>query len=907
MKSIWLASVAAFVLPAAVLPTAALAQQARTAATADSADLNEIIVTATRRSQVLSDVPIAVSAIGAEQLQHSGGSDIRQLNQLAPSLLVSSATNESNGAARIRGIGTVGENPGLESSVAVFIDGVYRSRTGVGLNDLGPIERVEVLRGPQGTLFGRNASAGLINITTAMPKFEFGGQGEVSYGNYNNIRVLGSLTGPVMGDKVAFRLDGVYNKRDGYLKDVVSGRDLANHDRFLVRGQLLIKPSDDLSIRLIGDYNQKNEECCGAAILAPLQNLARNPTTGEVLFPPNSIAALITSLGGIYRVPTDGSKYVRETSITPGASYDQRTRDWGLSGEVNWDLGAATLTSITAYRDFKNKSAQDADFNKLDILRRSDQNRQFRTFTQEVRLQGVAFNDRLDFLVGGFYAHETLRTDDDLVYGNDYERFINAQLAGLAAFGPGGTVAGVAAAAGYVPPAGQSLLNNTGIVQGGYFKQTSNNYAFFTHNVISIIPDKVMLTVGARYTNEKKELEGKFISNNNLCGALRSAPAFVGAPLATNLARSAVTSLACVINNTVPPGFNTGDPGTERKEDRFTGTVVLSVKPIDELLAYASYSRGYKSGGFNLDTSALDAPCNLATDEKPTGGNLKCSERRALPANTPGNARAEASDLQFAAETVDAFEIGAKLDLRQFKLNAALFYQKFDNFQLNTFNGVNFEVTNVAACADDLGGRDKDLINNNSACSGKRKAGVTSKGVEIEAFLFPMPDVTLTTGITYTNTRYAKNLTGLNGASLPSTLFQLPGSTLSNSSDYVVTGSAAWTPKINEDFSSLLYFDFRYSSALNTGSDLDFEKIQKGYVISNARIGLYGKDQRWGVELWAQNLFNTLYQQVAADAPLQGSGTFRAVQSGMAATANQVFITFPAEPRMYGVTLRTKF
>jgi outer membrane receptor protein involved in Fe transport len=898
MKSIWLASVAALVLPATCLPAAAQAQTATTTAAADEVDPNIITVTATRRTQALSDVPVAVTAIGMEQLRNSGGNDIRQLNQLAPSLLVSSATNESNGAARIRGVGTVGENPGLESSVAVFIDGVYRSRTGVGLTDLGELDRIEVLRGPQGTLFGRNASAGLLNITTAKPKFEFGGIGEATYGNFNNIRVMGGLTGPILGDKVAFRIDGLYNKRDGFLRDVTSGRDLNDRDRFLIRGQLLIQPNDDLSIRLIGDYNQKNEECCGAAFLAPTVNLSRD-ANGQVVTSPNSVRALITSLGGNYRLPTDNAKYIYETSITPGEGYEQRTRDWGLSGELNWDLGPGTLTSITAYREFRNRAAQDADFNNIDILRRDDQNRKFQTFTQELRFQGNAFDDRLDYLVGAFYAHETLRTDDNLKYGNDYERYVNAQI--------GNTLPLLAGLVGFTPAPGQSLLNNTGIVQGGFFKQTSRNYAFFTHNVFAIVPDKLDLTLGARYTNENKKLESVAITNNNLCGALRAAPAFTGPTAALNAARAGATALSCVINNNAV-NFNKGDPGTERPEDEFTGTVVLSYKPTDRLLTYASYSRGYKAGGFNLDTSALDAPCNLTTDlGNPATGLPSCATRRARPAFTPGNARPEATDLQFEQETVDAFEIGAKLDLREFKLNVAAFYQKFNNFQLNTFNGVNFEVANIAGCADDLGGRDRDLINENSTCTGKSRPGLISKGVEIEALIFPMPDLTVSTGVTYTNTNYAKNLTGTNGASLSPVLFQLPGARISNSSDYVVTGSVAWTPKITEDLSSLFYFDFRYMSELNTGSDLDFEKRQPGFAVANARIGIYGKDQVWGIEFWGQNIFNALYQQVAADAPLQGGGTFNAVARGLAPTANQLFITFPAEPRTYGVTVRTRF
>src|SRR6185295_986022 len=141
----------------------------------------DIVITAQGRRQLLQDVPLAVQAVGADQLQNSGANDIRQLNQLAPSLLVSSTGTEANGSARIRGVGTVGDNPGLESSVAVFVDGVYRSRSGVGLNELGEVERVAVLRGRQGTFFGRNASAGLLHIITRRPEFEFGGNVELTY------------------------------------------------------------------------------------------------------------------------------------------------------------------------------------------------------------------------------------------------------------------------------------------------------------------------------------------------------------------------------------------------------------------------------------------------------------------------------------------------------------------------------------------------------------------------------------------------------------------------------------------------------------------------------------------------------------------------------------------------------
>jgi outer membrane receptor protein involved in Fe transport len=230
----------------------------------DTSATDEIVVTAQGRAQQLADVPLAISAVTAEQLQNSGASDIRQLNQVAPSLLVSSTGSEANGSARIRGIGTVGDNPGLESSVAVFIDGVYRSRSGIGLNELGEIERVEVLRGPQGTLFGRNASAGILSIVSKSPNFAgFSGGAEATYGNYDLWRFSGNVNVP-LGETIAARVDGVYVKRDGFYNDPANNTDVNDRNRYFVRGQLLFEPSSDLSVRIIGDYTKRDEKCCGA-------------------------------------------------------------------------------------------------------------------------------------------------------------------------------------------------------------------------------------------------------------------------------------------------------------------------------------------------------------------------------------------------------------------------------------------------------------------------------------------------------------------------------------------------------------------------------------------------------------------------------------------------------------------
>jgi outer membrane receptor protein involved in Fe transport len=279
---------------------------------------DEIVITAQGRTQVLQDVPISVTAISAETMQNSGATDIRQLNQLAPSLLVSSTGSEANGSARIRGIGTVGDNPGLESSVAVFIDGVYRSRSGIGLNELGEIERVEVLRGPQGTLFGRNASAGLINIISKKPnQKEMEGYGEASYGNFDFMRAAAGITGP-LGGGLAYRLDGVYVQRDGFLKvaNPQNGTEsrVNDRDRYFVRGQLSYEASDALSIRLIGDYTKRDESCCGAVFIQTQES--RNTTPGSPaglgIFP-NRIVPILTALGETF--PSGNDPFNRIISV----------------------------------------------------------------------------------------------------------------------------------------------------------------------------------------------------------------------------------------------------------------------------------------------------------------------------------------------------------------------------------------------------------------------------------------------------------------------------------------------------------------------------------------------------------------------------------------------------------------
>ena len=885
-------------------------------------DGSVILVTAQGRSQALADVPVAISAVNAETLQNSGANDIRQLNQVAPSLLVSSTGTEANGSARIRGIGTVGDNPGLESSVPVFIDGVYRSRSGIGLNELGEIDRVEVQRGPQGTLGGRNSSAGLISIYSKKPDFEFGASGEATYGNYDFLRLGGSITGPI-SETIAARIDGIYVRRDGFYRDTTNNTDVNDRNRYFVRGQLLFEPTEDISFRLIGDYTFRDEKCCAATYVDNSVNQfignLNNPSTPLAPLQPtgNNIINVLRDLGQPLAAFNQG--YSRNIYVSPGRSFAGKTKDYGVSGELNWDLGGARLTSITAYREYRSGQASDTDYGTVDILYRApsdDAYRQFHTFTQEVRLQGEAFGGALDWLVGGFYANEKLTARDNLRFGSQYGRFATCRiisgggLAGL--YSPGSpscvvpgvgpaTIAGASGASGPdIVAAFTALdsLNNLGSTIDTY-RQEGNNWALFTHNIVHIT-DRLDLTVGLRYTSDRKNFAATFGNDNTRCTQIQGLVTddlVSPNPTARALA-GALIGLGCQGNATAE--LNGVSINDKRKEDRFTGTAILSYKPIDDLLLYASYARGYKAGGFNLDRSALKAP--IVTSTTPPSSTFAAV----------GGAQALVRNLQFDPELVDSYEIGAKYATGPFSLSLAAFRSEFSNFQLNTFNGTVFLVQNINGCKNLVGGStaDTDLSASTGSCAaGDVTYGVRTQGFELEALLVPVRDFRVAAGLTYASTKYRGDLVGnRTGAPLDPALRKLPGDNLSNAPELVATGSVTWTPELgNSGLTGLLYIDGRMTSDYNTGSDLFPQKEQDGYALFNARVGIRGAEERWALELWAQNIFDEDYAQVAFNSPFQAGTTSAPFVDPQYPGGRQIFSQFLAEPRTYGITGRFRF
>ncbi|QYU70180.1 TonB-dependent receptor [Leptolyngbya sp. 15MV] len=395
-RALLLAGAAAFAIPSAVQ-----AQDVDAAPQAERANTgNEIIVTATKREQTLQEIPVAVSVTTAETIERNQVRDLRDLQTLVPSLKVAQLQSSANTNFLIRGFGNGANNAGIEPSVGVFVDGVYRSRSASQITDLPDVERVEVLRGPQSTLFGKNASAGVISIVTKKPEFQFGGLVEASYGNYDAIVGKGLVTGPI-SQNIAFSLAGGVNKRDGYLTDLGTGNRSNDRDRWFARGQLLFEGNGPLSVRLIGDYDKIDEICCGVV------NLQRSAASSAVI-----------AVGGQLPNPADPFADV----IYSNFDSTNDIKNWGLSGQVDLELGALTLTSITGYRESRAITNQDSDFTSADLIGRKFDDVGLETFTQEVRLSG-GIGDRINFLLGGFYFKEDIDQANEIFFGDDFRPY----------------------------------------------------------------------------------------------------------------------------------------------------------------------------------------------------------------------------------------------------------------------------------------------------------------------------------------------------------------------------------------------------------------------------------------------------------------------------------------------------
>jgi iron complex outermembrane receptor protein len=534
------------------MPTMALAADGDDATASSDDALPSITVTARRRAEDAQSVPAALSVVSGDLLDRSYTVNTQNLTTLVPALNYSSA-NPRNTAFTIRGLGSsvvaVSQaNDGLESGVGFYVDQVYHARPATAAFDFSDIEQIEVLRGPQGTLFGKNTTAGAINITSRAPSFTSGATEEFSYGERNFMQAKVSATGGLIDDVLAFRVSGLITRRDGVIHNVVTGRDQNTIGNQAVRGQLLFKPTANFQFRLIADFASFKSDCCGQVYLRVGQSL--RPAARQ--YP--ALAA-----GQNYSPPSLNA-YDRVFDIDAALGVD--TNEGGVSGTADWDLGPVTLTSVSAWRFWNWDAANDRDYTGLPIQitqhipSRQDQ------FSEELRIASNG-NGRLGYVAGLYYFHQKILGRPISIYGP------------LAAYWLIGPTTGTNNTA--VPG---SLLDGYG--QDGRTRFTTDSYAAFAE--VNWRPiDSITLTGGLRYTQEEKS---GFYTTNVYGGLATTNTALINAKLS-------------VLR---PQTYSASD-----SDGSLSGRANIAWQASDDVMGYVSFARGFKSGGINMSGLPLNA------------------------------------------------------------------------------------------------------------------------------------------------------------------------------------------------------------------------------------------------------------------------------------------------------------
>lgn len=603
--------------------TALIPATAQDDETSEARTLDTIVVSSTKREQTLQDTPIAVTVVGEDVLEKAEIIDVIDLQSVVPSLQVSQATSTIQTAFTIRGFGSASNNAGIEPSVGVFVDGVYRSRPSAALSDLLNVSRVEVLRGPQSTLFGKNASVGVISVVTKAPEFETGGSVSATYGNNQTVRLVGDLTGPIT-EQLAFRLAGSYNTSDGYTTNLTTGNGVNDRNRFALQGQLLFQPSEDLSFRLIADYDEIDEACCISS------NVVAGPAT----------LGIINVIGDI--VLEDPFSYEYFATFDPS----NELTNHGLSLTAEKVFSFADLTSITAYRKGENSTLYDIDQSTADILN-SYNDGESETFTQELRLTSNTTNATFDWLVGAYFFDESIDFPGGLDYGADarafYDPFYGSFFPGLLDL--------VEAGFGITPGLLRSDATRTLELRG----QENTSWSLFG-TVDWHLTDQLTATLGIGYIYDEKEAYVTQINDD----------------LWSQLDLSSINP-ALVALQTLPQTFpipNQFEDGRS-EDDEVTYNLRLAYDFSDNLNVYGSYATGFKATAWNLSRDSRPTPevFQQIVDAGLATTNLRPGGRLAEP------------------ETSEVFELGLKAQYDTFSTNIAIFEQAVNDFQTNVLTG----------------------------------------------------------------------------------------------------------------------------------------------------------------------------------------------------------------------------
>ena len=860
LRTALLAGAAGFAITA---PTTAFAQDSDLPELADENDSSVIIVTASKREQTLQETPISVSVTTGETLENAQIRDVLDLQTVTPSLRVSQLQTSSASTFIIRGFGNGDNNFGIEPSVGVFIDGVFRSRSAAALGDLPNVQRIEVLNGPQSTLFGKNASAGVISVVTREPQFEFGGSVEAVYGNFNTMVLKGDLTGP-LSDTVAWSVDGNYQRRDGYADIVNLDEEQNDRDRYSVRGQLLFEPTSDFRARAIVDYSKIDEICCQVGALV------NGPT-----------AAGIAAVGGQIADPADFYEYNAFLNVVP----TNEVENYGASLQMDYNAGPIAFTSITAYRELRNSFLSDIDYSSADIAneRRAQE---VDTFTQEVRITSD-FDGPINFLLGGYYFDEKISQDSSIENGADIRNFFEI----LAGQDPVAVLTGQptlfnqleapVAAGGF--GFGQETIFSTPLLTSETFAMDNTSWSIF--GTVDFEPvDGLVLTGGFNYTDDKKDFALSQTSFDPLAqvnfvdafitaatmGGVTTRDQFQALPAANQAALLAAATdpsinplLGLAAFQFQPPFLaipNAVEDGRTR-DDKLTylGRIAYEVSP--EVNVYASYATGFKASSVNLSRDSRP----LATDfvAGPGGSTFAAPDSPIINAGLAVPNLVSGS--RFAGpEEAEVYEIGIKGQWDGFGFNLALFDQTIDGFQSLAFTGTGFALRNA----------------------GRQSV----KGFEFDATVQPTDGLVLTFAMTHLDPLFDSFPGSVNG--------DLSGQRPAGIPAWSIATSATYTHEWDSGTRLITRIDYNHESNTDINNGLPtFNTALGNSRIFRREVNLVNTSMTLalnnGLEVgaFARNLFDDQYILTVFDAVAQAGSV-----SG-----------YPSQPRTYGGVVRFKF
>ncbi|WP_315760258.1 TonB-dependent receptor [Sphingomonas sp. Y38-1Y] len=710
----------------------------------DPTQSGEILVTARRQTERAQDVPIALTVASGDSLERTGGFSLPDIQARVPSLTAFNS-NPRNSSIGIRGIGVSTASDGLDSSTGVYVDGVYLGRPGMALADLIDVERVEVLRGPQGTLFGRNSSAGVLNITTRKPEFEFGAIIEGSVGDYSYNQQRISVTGPIVRDLLAIRATAWNTHRDGVLENIKTGIAANSIGRSGARLQLLATPSPDLTIRLIGDYSVQDDTCC-VGVTRLVLPATLSATTRRTL----------QSLAALGYVPEATNDFTQNN-----AAQNMLTDQKSASLQVDADVGFGDLTSITAWRYWHFAPLQDSDGTPLDIIQVNVAQTRTNQYSQELRLASKP--GRFNWQVGAFFYRLDL-VDHFILnqFGFDASAFYTTY---LRTANPNAAAVSIAPGSQYIDDVDTSTTSVAAFGQANW----------------DITPT-LTLTGGIRYTRDKRW--GTSVTSTR------------GTPYAAT---------------SIPFAYD-----VEVADDNVSYLLSAAWKVAPDILAYGSYSTGYKGSGLNLNS--------------------------AVSAGTP---------LVLAPEKVRNWEAGLKTQWfdRRLTFNLSGFWTELEGLQANVVptNGNRSYLANVG--------------------------DVRSRGVEVDATLDLGQGLSIIANGSYNDARY----TDYRNAPCPvgvTGVCDLTGQRLFQAPEWV--GNAIVDQRFDLGNGTVPYVigQVSYRSEVFGVVDAGPYTVIPGYALVNLRAGATFGKGRYDVSAWINNLTGKVYFQNLSTTSIIGAAPF---------------------------------